>query len=204
MLLSAACTQSNDSAPVGNQTATEASVTSAPKIIGSDMLMISRTYPESFDSTVYETASAGKSGRNAKIVLAKVESIAQVWEEPATPDDWAGPVFTLTDYNVIVEETLVGAHIDSFILTLLGTPDNHFGITKPQIGDRMILFVGENRSGNYAISYFEDGMFRINNDGTVYSFSNQEYTAQFDGKTLDILENEISRVSRDVIAQRNS
>jgi len=56
-----------------------------------------------------------------------------------------------------------------------------------------VLFLAENHDGSFVTTAGELSMFRINEDGTVYSFDDDEITAQFDGKPLAVLEDEIAK-----------
>jgi hypothetical protein len=132
-----------------------------------------------------------------RIAIGKIES-AEVREgyfhEPEEDDIYPPPTYTETRYTVIVDETLTGNDSDSLILCLFGTPDSDFGMTKPHIGDNVMLFLAEARDGLYAAEGFEMGIFIIRDDNTVYSLHDDKITAQFDGKSLDVLKNEVTTI----------
>jgi hypothetical protein len=213
LILSTACaqpiatnSQENENTTQNNITLSENKAVTTDRIIGSEMLMLSRKYFDTFDDFLKHTISIENKNESAKIVIGRVESVAGIREEKIREEydeqRHSPPTFTVTDYNIVVEKTLFGKEVNSFVLSLLGTPDNHWGITKPDIGDKLMLFVYKNNQDGFALTSFEEAMFKINEDETVYSFSNQEITAQFDGKQLKVLENEINRIldsAKDVI-----
>jgi len=105
----------------------------------------------------------------------------------------------VTDFTLTVHETLLGKEVDSLIFAIGST-------TQPEIGDTLLLFLWEHPNGSYGLVQYEEGIFRINPDGTVYSFSNAEFTAQFDGLPLEALTSEIksslARVQRGEFAEK--
>jgi hypothetical protein len=226
LILTTACTQ-NPEPPliaVDNQTTSidDEITTPTKKIIGSDMILgMSRRYFGTFEELVQEAMTVTNFWADpekqeikniGKIIIGRVDSVLDIhtvcWSEHIL-DECPGrkfcPPVTYTDYNIIVDRVLFGEEVKSIPLSLEGRPDSHWGITKPEIGDNLLLFVQGNtwhgRYG-YGVISFEEAMFRINDDGTMYSFSDQEITAQFDGKQLAVLESEISQVVREVIAAR--
>jgi len=83
------------------------------------------------------------------------------------------------------------------LLALLGTPDSDYGMTKPQIGDNVVLFLNDDTLGSFVPVAYEMGIFIINEDNTLYSLYDRELTTQFDGKSLDIIKEEISSLIKD-------
>ena len=135
-----------------------------------------------------------------KIVIGKVEKVAEVREGRMIDEEGVdAPVYVETFYNVIVEETLLGKPSDNVMICLLGTPDSDLGTTKPKIGENLILFLSENEDGTYAVQGFEKGMFKIMDDKTVVSFSDEQVTAQYDGKSLDFMKTETQQAVREAV-----
>ena len=121
----------------------------------------------------------------------KTYSDTEQWKEEDFPHE--PPTYTETYYNVSVDKTLFGEESSSLLLCLSGTPDSHSQITKPDIGDEVVLFLWKNGGGSYTPTAYEQSIFRINKDKTVYSFSDEEVTAQFDGKPFEVLIEEINK-----------
>ncbi|MCL1881276.1 MAG: hypothetical protein FWF76_03775 [Oscillospiraceae bacterium] len=136
-----------------------------------------------------------------KIVIGRVESVEisqDFWyegENPCPIDDFYD---TVSNYTVTVYETLLGEETDTVVVAMLGYPDSHIGMTKPDIGDKLLLFLWQGASGRFGTIQFEESVFRIEEDGTLFSFSDMEFTAQFDGETLEVLEDEILEILEDI------
>jgi hypothetical protein len=158
----------------------------AEKHIGSQGLYMSFIGYPTFEDFVLATD---------KIVVGKVESLEEVKEyfledfEDDNPYNEPRNYFG-TYYNITVVETLLGDDCDSLLLGTFGTPDD-VGMTKPKVGDNVLLFLHENENGTFSPTFLEMSVFIINNDNTVYSLHDDKLTAQFDGKTLDVLKKEI-------------
>jgi len=176
------------------------------KIIGSRFFRENFSY--SFYPTSFEDLVFGAQYYECKIIIGRVESVADVWELHRVPAEaiaeGAHPYHDdITDYNIIVSEILYGEGVDSrIILSLQGFPDCHNRSTKPNIGDTLLLFVWPWFEGRFTIAFWEESMFKINDDGTLYSFSDAEFTARFDGLPLEALTREINtawEMARDVV-----
>jgi len=128
---------------------------------------------------------------SGKIVIGKVESaetrvFTQEWEGvPTIHED-------VTDYTIAVHETLFGDTAKSLTLAIGGLPDCNNGLTKPSIGDTLLLLLWQAQCGNHGLVYWEESMFRIEDDGTLYSFSDNPLTARFDGLSVETLTSEIN------------
>ena len=59
-------------------------------------------------------------------------------------------------------------------------------ISRPEVGEHVVLFVviGEERCTPLDL---EHGIFTVNDDGTLYSFSNEEALYQYDGQPVQVL-----------------
>jgi hypothetical protein len=100
------------------------------------------------------------------------------------------PPVVFTVYAFEVYETLFGREIDRLEFAIIGLPDCHEIATKPNIGDELLIFLWEAASGGFGI-VSNESTFRVNADGSLYSFSDAEFTARFDGLQLDVLTSEI-------------
>ena len=201
MIITTACTQPVNEPPVDSE-----NLIPAEKIIGSKNNMDSRiefaTIEEKIRFTVEITnnmlqADVDEIVDVGKIVIGRIDSVKDV-EEVHLLGDYS---YMVTYYNVTVEKTLFGDEVDALLLCLAGTPDSHEGMTKPDIGDSLVLFLAKHPYGHFEIISYEESLFKINEDGTLYSFSDAEFTAQFDGKPLSVLEDIISKVIREVSEQ---
>jgi len=176
----------------------------ATKFMGSNSVNVLRVTHESIEDLVRSAQQQQQiDGMTNKIIIGKVEGLIGTREvfrrEPneSDPSDYVPPSDMASDYKIVVYDTLFGERVETLTLSLLGTPDSHLGTTKPEIGDGLLLFLWrhESHAGDaFSLTEFEESMFRINPDGTLYSFSNELYTAQFDGKPLEALTSEIGRV----------
>jgi len=137
------------------------------------------------------------------IVIGKIEKVSGVIEGRMREGEDA-PTYIEASYNVIVEETLYGESSEQLTICLLGAPDSDVGMTKPKVGENLILFLSANENGTYAVQGFEKGMFKIMDDKTVVSFSDEQVTAQFDGKTLDFMRAETQKSVREAVAFKES
>jgi hypothetical protein len=201
IILTTACSQSSGTAPGEND------VIPAQKFVGSKYLLMSEIGFDTFDEFVNFTTGLTNAHSNlnvdyivntGKIVVGTIDGVAEV-KEGFLHDKKEGGVYDLpsyiyTIYNVIVEKTIFGEEVDFLQICLNGTPDSHFGMTKPDIGDNLVLLLNQNNSGTFTPVSYERSVFRINDDGTLYSFSDERITAQFDGETLDVLEDEIFEI----------
>lgn len=59
-------------------------------------------------------------------------------------------------------------------------------ITKPDLGEEVVLFLYQ-QNGEYAALDLEHGIFTVNDDGTLYSFSNLEQFCKYDGQPVQVL-----------------
>jgi len=127
------------------------------------------------------------------IVIGNIQDIAEVKEEKIGSGDNVLSV-TVTYYNVLVKETLSGVKSAKLVISLLGSPDSHVGMTKPNIGETLVLFLSEEHpeSKTRAVNGFEKGLFRVSENGKVVSFSDEKLTAQYDGISVDMLKSEIA------------
>ncbi|MCL1789268.1 MAG: hypothetical protein FWG33_02830 [Oscillospiraceae bacterium] len=121
----------------------------------------------------------------SKIVIGKITDVSV--EEGQLHDGSDALSYTMSVYNVKVEETLFGEHSDNVTLYLLGTPDSDYGITKPRVGESLVLFLHDVGRGLYSLASDEDAMFSINRNKTVISLSDEEFVSQYDGETLEFL-----------------
>jgi hypothetical protein len=169
----------------------------AEKIVGSRAFRQSVTYVSVISLEELVETAASYLGR---IVIGTVDSVAytrtEFTRELDEYDVEAGicspPTVIVTGYNIAVRETLLGEESDTLLLVVLGSLD--CGVTKPNVGDTLLLFLWSDEdweNGEYGLIQWEDAMFRINDDGTLYSFSDAEFTARFDGLPLDALTSEI-------------
>ncbi|MCL1881304.1 MAG: hypothetical protein FWF76_03915 [Oscillospiraceae bacterium] len=140
-----------------------------------------------------------------KIVIGRVESVYDVWKYYScdfdNEDCWdcIEPLyFNVTDYKIVVYEIILGEEVETLILTTTGLPDCDYGLTKPEVGAELMLFLIKGYCGRFGLFHFEDSMFRVEDDGTVISFSDEEYVARFDGELLETLENEILEILDDI------
>ena len=209
MIITTACTQPVNEPPVDSE-----NLIPAEKIVGSKSIMESRWGFSTIEEKVQFTIEATNLYRQVevdeilsagRIVIGRIDSVEDVrkeyWREKTDEND-DPPWSMVTFYKIIVEKTLFGDEIDTLLLCLEGTPDSHAGMTKPDVGDNFVLFLIENADGaSFATISYEESLFKINEDGTLYSFSDAEFTAQFDGKPLSVLEDIISKVIREVSEQ---
>jgi hypothetical protein len=170
---------------------TENSETPAPKFVGSsELMMSSKVHPTFTDFVLFDSY-------NTTIVIATVDSVHETYEgffhEPEDEFDLP-PTYIMTHYNVTVEQTLSGDVRDTLLLGLLGTPDCDLYTTKPPVGSRVLLIIGEGPPGIFYTIGFERSIFLINDDDTVYSLHDDPITAQFDGQPLSALVAEIERI----------
>jgi hypothetical protein len=94
-------------------------------------------------------------------------------------------------YRIAVTDFLCGKEKEKVVVCMIGTPDT--GMTKPKVGEKVVMFLGENESGVFAVKGYEDGVFRVFEDGTVESFSNEKELAKYDGKSLNVLIDDIKK-----------
>ena len=59
-------------------------------------------------------------------------------------------------------------------------------ITKPDVGEEVVLFLYV-QNGEYTALDLEHGIFTVNDDGTLYSFSNLERFCKYDGQPVQML-----------------
>jgi hypothetical protein len=196
MIFATACSQLSAEIPTESQTTTaDTQEENVPveKFVGSRLLreFITTTF-------VYETIedmTRRTYDISGRIVIGRVES-AEVrrfyWGEPDReypPQRYDN----VTDYTIVVSDTLFGEESDTLVLATMGLPDSDVGFTKPSIGDTLLLFAWYAEDcGVFGLMQWEEAMFRIEDDGTLYSFSDAEYTARFDGLPLETLTSEIN------------
>jgi len=158
------------------------------KVVGSREVRMWESYAS---AKSFEEIVAISHRLSGKIVIGKVESaktrvFTQEWEGlPSTHEN-------VTDYTIAVRETLFGGDTKSLTLAIGGLPDSNAGLTKPNIGDTLLLLLWQGECGTHGLVYWEEAMFRIENDGTLYSFSDNPLTARFDGLPLETLTSEIN------------
>ena len=107
-----------------------------------------------------------------------------------------------TVYKVRVLETLhtlSGEHKDYVTVWFLGGLD--YGTTKPCIGEKLVLLLLEAYDGEYTTIRFEEGVFSVNRNGTLYSFSDSGAAFEFDGKSLLFLERELEKAVDEVLEE---
>jgi hypothetical protein len=166
---------------------------SGEKIVGSRE-MRDFVFFSYFPYETLEEMVVGAYSHSGRIVIGQVDSVADVYRYYwHTPEDLPPLYNNVTDYNIVVRDTLYGEKSDSLILTMAGLPDCNNGLTKPNIGDTLLLFLWSgDESEEFGLMQWEDAMFKINDDGTLYSFSDNPMTARFDGLQLSALTDEIA------------
>ena len=94
-----------------------------------------------------------------------------------------GPAWSYVLYQVKVKDVWFGECTSNIIS--LGIPGSlESGPTKPFIGDELILFLYQNKEGNYGLIYYEASMFALNPPlNRLYAFSDKETLTDFDGKS---------------------
>jgi YHS domain-containing protein len=188
------------------------------KLVGSRYAPMSRLsyndFSDMVQSVMHKTTeitvdgvTTGESVNVGKIVIGEVKSAevhGMYMHEKEDGDRFDPPEFIYTSYNIVVNETIFGNEVDSIDVHFEGVPDSHYGITKPDIGDNLLLFVWEDLRensptfGSYGLMSFEESIFRIEDDGTLYSFSDEIFVARFDGNPLKTLKNEMSRSMKEL------
>ena len=66
-------------------------------------------------------------------------------------------------------------------------------MTKPEVGEHVVLFLSI-RDDGYGILDMEHTIFTVNDDGTLYSFSNEEALYQYDGQPVQNLVDDFYRI----------
>lgn len=65
-------------------------------------------------------------------------------------------------------------------------------VTKPDLGEEVVLFLYQ-QNGEYAALDLEHGIFTVNDDGTLYSFSNLERFCKYDGQPVQVLIDDLNQ-----------
>jgi hypothetical protein len=104
------------------------------------------------------------------------------------------PPIRYTVYNFDVYETFFGERVDRLSFSMLGLPDCNESTIKPNIGDELLMFLWKSADGTYGTLRDNASVFRVNDNGTLYSFSDGEATSRFDGLRLEALTSEINDV----------
>jgi hypothetical protein len=152
---------------------------------------------ESLEELVASTY-AHHSGGGA-IIIGRVESVEACEIQHLIVETYID--LDVVDYTIVVYETLFGEVADTIMFSVPGFPDCHIGMTKPNIGDMLLLFLWQRNDCEYfELMQWEESVLRIDEDGTLYSFSDDPMTARFDGVQLEALTSEIE-VALDGVAR---
>ncbi len=116
-------------------------------------------------------------------------------ENSGDKDVPANLLFDKTKNTVLIETILYGEESKSEILfSQLGQPESDYWQTKFKKGDKVILFL-RNVDGNlYASVALEEGCFKIIDGEILYSLSNDEVVANYDGKQATVLIEHIENI----------
>ncbi len=91
------------------------------------------------------------------------------------------PSMTFTMYTVEVDNYLIGDAENEITVQISGGLDE--SVTKPLNKCGVVLFLSDTRYGYYKGFMYEHGIMLKHSDGTLYSLSNAETLAVYDGKT---------------------
>lgn len=102
--------------------------------------------------------------------------------------------YTYTDIPVWVDNVLYGG-VSEDVITLRLAGDETSLVTKPRVGDQLILFLAYNEDMDvYNACCLEGSMFIKNPpDDTVFTFSNMPVFSKFDGEPFDSFKQEIAK-----------
>ena len=136
------------------------------------------------------------------IVEGKVISDGMGTFYQVNPNRTDGPSVSSMAFTFEVRDTWYGECEDVITLRMLGGFNS--GITKPYVGDELILFLFENSNGEYVPVFFEHSIYAINPpDNRIYAFSNREPLAALDGLTVSQFRNRVARALNEFRAIAN-
>lgn len=158
-----------------------------------------RVAPPSLE--LYASLTAPKfrsSGNQLYVVQGKILS-QENWNRPILSDEEQNEAMknklggtgmrTDTLYTIQLEEVWYGdiPETQQQIQAWVGGDEDSL-ITKPNVGEHVVLFLvyGNGRT-YYSFMDLEHGIFTVNDDGTLYSFSNEEALYQYDGQPVQVL-----------------
>ncbi len=105
------------------------------------------------------------------------------------------PVQHFLKYTLEVEDCYIGSVKNKTIEVFIhGGEETE--VTKPTKTGELILFLNERKFG-YIVLDYEHGIFNINDDGTLYSYSNTVELSSYDGKTEKDLIAGIKKVAKE-------
>lgn len=101
---------------------------------------------------------------------------------------------TDTLYTIQLEEVWYGDIPKAQTQIQVSAPGSKDLFTKPEIGEHVVLFLvyGSERT-YYAFLDLEHGIFTVNDDGTLYSFSNVGTLCKYDGQPVKVLVDDLYR-----------
>ncbi len=101
--------------------------------------------------------------------------------------------YTTADVKIKVKKVLHGSTDESTIIyAQLGVPNSYSLQTKVHKNDNVVLFLKRDpNDGHYASVSFEEGVFLLDEHNKLLSQSVNKVLAQYDGISLDVLEEDI-------------
>ncbi len=135
------------------------------------------------------------------IIIGSIIDFHEVEREVVTGTPWdekirslgALPKETYTMYRICVEKSILGSDIkpgDIIEYQVFGGLNTC--VTKPKEIGRVVTFMNKHTSGYYVDVGFEEGMYEIDSNNKLYSFSNIDSFESFDGNDISSLENYIN------------
>jgi hypothetical protein len=177
-----------------NETIIDPSTSFNDKVVISDRLLASMSYPSlEFQVTYCDLAIYGE--------IVKMEPAVLPGGSGTVADEKLGSGGASTidciKYTIQIIDTLVGTS-DSKTIVCCMLGDFGETMTKPEKPGKIVITLNYNPRGIYFPSQFEHSIFTIDESGKAYSYSNEVHLSEYDGKDVSTLIADIRDVARRV------
>lgn len=164
------------------------------KVVLSDNMLITKAAPSSLHTNVSMCDIAIK-GKIINVEPYAMEILSGTKVDEKLSSSGSVPVQHFLKYTLEVEDCYIGSVKNKTIEVFIhGGEETE--VTKPAKTGELILFLNERKFG-YVVVDFEHGIFHINDDGTLYSYSNTVELSAFDGKKEKDLIAGIKKVAKE-------